>query len=108
MLLIYGRLPVCLIETRARVQDVVVRAYDWGRRITLIHVAGTHGPPVLYGRFDRLSGRLSPQENVQGIDQSRGWEVRHGTVLPETMGDRSRTGIRSVTRPSLSWMSPVV
>ena len=57
---------------------MVVRAYDLGRRITLIHVAGTHEPPVLYGRFDKLSGRLSPQEDVQGIDQSRGWEVRHG------------------------------
>lgn len=39
------------------------------------HVAGAHEPTALHGRLDKLLGRLSPQENVQGVHGIGRWEI---------------------------------
>lgn len=71
---------VYFIETRARVQDVVVRGDDDDADGADVDpfVIGAHEPTALHGRLDQLPGRLSPQEDVQGVYGTGCWQVRHG------------------------------
>lgn len=71
---------VYFVETRARVQDVVVRTpispaenYDAADALP-----GPHESPALHGRLDKLSRRLPSQKDIQGLRRTRRWKIRHG------------------------------
>jgi carbon catabolite-derepressing protein kinase len=67
---------VYFVETRARVQDVVVRtplfpATDYVADV----LPGPHESPALHGRLDKLPRRLPPQKDLQSFRRTRRWKI---------------------------------
>jgi len=85
---------IYFVETRARVQDVVVRPLF---SLFYLHInffiSGPDEPPTLHGRLDQLPCRFPPQKVVQGVYGSRCGEIRHGRLRPRPLlRDEQRVG----------------